>query len=438
MKKNIWQSNFRFNPTIQKNYFSTVDKLRRPLQILFYFLIALTPACSLVLDRTISWKESVNLLNGENLLIEREVTYGPDWVIRRGEGGVKSQKILFTYKGKKIIWSTDETWPIQYVPLILEVVDGDPVIFMPVDRWAPCYKYNFPPEGVIAFRLNNGEWKESNVSQFNSALRVNLVQSYHELRYTNDFKSKLIGSNEKKVIERYLKAPKQNSTLADIIAHQQHPEDACIKIRPPENKEMDELRQKNADAERSATSIDAELISISDESEAVTREMQNNQIGMSRNIGRYSKKCAGIVSRVEFLEKYAGNDKGYSSGLSGYQLTLESPPNTKVQIDEIGRGQFQFVECDQEYIYVVRRPDKEELIVHRFEHNGSLVDALRIKIPHMGDFSSGGQWGVLWLMESDEKKNLTISIVDFDYATTANMDGTIKRRLSFFVNLENN
>jgi len=433
MNKKFQRNKFIKEKFIQSVSFSRAAMRYRPLRILFFCVIALTSACSLIFDRTISWKESVNLISGESLAIERSVTFGPSWIIKRGEGSIKSQKILFTYKGEKIVWATDETWPTQYLPLSLEIVDGDPVVLMPVDSWRPCYKYNFPPEGIIAFQSHAGKWKESSAQGLSKEIRVNLVQSYHALRYYKDFKPDLIGESEKKFMERYVVGPKQHSTLAEVIAHQQHPEDACIKIRPPANPEMEEARQQNADAERNAKLIDAELVSTSEEPEIITGEMWRQQIGMSHNIGRWSKQCQGVVNRVEFLDSYSGNGNQYSSGLSSYQITLENPPNTKIQIEEISRGQFQFVECDQEYIYVVRRSDKEGLIIHRFEHGGSLVDALRIKLPNIGDLSSGGQWGWLWLLASNNNQDITLSIVDYDYETVANDGGVIKRRLEFLV-----
>jgi hypothetical protein len=387
---------------------------------------------------TISWDEDVTLRSGQLLPVKRTATIGPDGGGRAGKGNLKRTTIAFTYNGKRIEWTNENTWPIWYMPDILEIVNGEPVIFMPVHRWVPCYKHGFPQEGLIAFRLQDKQWLRTPVGEFPQDLEVNLLRSTHAIQYWSEYKDRRIGAKEKIQLERDSSwGPKQGTPISEVVQFYSTIEESCARMRPPPNPQLDETRQRNTDAETNAATIHADVVSVGTESELVSKEMFVEQRGQWTGVGYLNVSCKGIVERIEPVRQWSGDENEYGSRLVGYQLILLKAPIDKkrVPIHEASRAQMQCVVCDHTTIFVVRRKDKDNLIVHRFSHSGELQDAVRIFLPDTAKVVPGSDWGTLWTVIPGAKGNLAMLVVDYSYPQVENLGGTIRRKVSYAVRL---
>src|SRR4051812_37234643 len=110
------------------------------------------------MSETVSWDEDILQTDGQVLSVHRTVTYGSDAYGRSGRGQLKEQTIRFSHKGQKVQWVNNDPWPIVYMPDVLDFANGMPVLIMPVHRWGPCNKYDFPQEGLVAFGYQNRRW----------------------------------------------------------------------------------------------------------------------------------------------------------------------------------------------------------------------------------------------------------------------------------------
>ena len=91
------------------------------IAVLLMTSLRLAEAALPFLSETVSWDEDVLLRDGSVLLVHRTVTYRPDAFGRSGRGALKEQTMSFASKGGRVKWSSDEKWPIIYMPDILDL-----------------------------------------------------------------------------------------------------------------------------------------------------------------------------------------------------------------------------------------------------------------------------------------------------------------------------
>ena len=390
------------------------------------------------MSKTVSWNEDVLLESGQMLQVHRTVTYGPDEWGRSGRGSLKEQTIRFARDGHRVEWKNNVRWPGAYMPDILDFASSMPVLVIPVKGWEACNKYGFPPEGLAAFGYKQGRWEPIPTAALSTELKVNLLRSTQEIRYRKEHKDKRITPAEKQALEQFSRRhPKQGQLLSVASKLYADGEDSCVRMRPPPNKQLEKVRQRNSDAERNASTIPAMVLSVNTEPESITSEMFLSQKGAWTGIGYLAGSCKGIVEKIEPLRQWAGDEYGHRSELIGYQLLLQVAPadKKKVQIQDVSRAQMQCVVCDRSTIFVVRRQNKKNLIIHRFGHNGDLIDAFRVALPDTVKVVRDPDWGTLWTVTPDGKGNLSMSLADYTYPSTANLGGTIKRKVNYAVHL---
>lgn len=384
----------------------------------------------------VSWDEDVLLANGQLLSVHRTVTYGRDEWGRPGRGPLKEQTIRFARDGHTVEWKNNDRWPIIYMPVILDFVGGMPVVVMPLHRWGPCNKYGFPPEGLAAFGYKQGRWGRIATASLLNELKVNLLQRTPEFPYSKEYQIRPFSPSDKQAKDSS-DSTRQGQSLSEASKRYADYEDSCVRMRPPPNKQLDEMRQRNTDAERNAPQISASVLSVVTEPESITREMFYQQKGQWTGNGYLTENCKGIVEKIEPLRVWFGDERRYQSGLVGHQLLLEVAPadKKKVQIENINTAQMEYVVCDQSMIFVVRRPNKANLVIHRFSHSGDLVDAVRVALPDTAKVVRDPDWGTLWIVTPDGKGNLSMSLVDYTSPSLANYGGTIKRKVNYAVRL---
>lgn len=138
------------------------------------------------------WNEEVQLSNGKVIVIERELVMeagGDEWASNRSGSKPKEYRIQFAdpSDSKKMIeWYSIKKSPQTYpeIPLILDVVSGQLVVFSSVAKAGGCQMYN-------EYRYQNGAWVEEKLPPTFEQRATNLfVMSRKEFKSFMDLKTK--------------------------------------------------------------------------------------------------------------------------------------------------------------------------------------------------------------------------------------------------------
>lgn len=395
------------------------------------FSLALTAEAGLpFMSKTVSWNEDVQLTDGQTLSVHRTATYGPDEWARSGRGPLKEQTIRFTHKGRKIEWENNDLWPIPYMPDILDIVSDTPVLVLPVHRWGPCEKYNFPQEGLVVFSYQNGRWSRSEISDLPKDLKVNLLRSTHAIQYWDEYKGKRITTLMKQDLERSgWGSTTQGQSISEASKFYAAYEDSCAHIRPLPDHQLDTAKKINSDAELNAQTVIATVTSLVVASEMITAD----QFRQSRGLWGLSDRCSGVVQKVEPVYQYG--EKG-GQRLSGFQFVLSG--GRKVPIENVSTAEYRGIAlleqviCGDNTIYAVRRQGKDGLLIHRFRISGELIDAFRVVLPDTTAVIPGKGWGYLWDVRP-MPNSLEFALTDYGYESVANLGGVIAKRQNYVV-----
>lgn len=385
---------------------------------------------------TTSWDEEVLLRDGRVLVVHRSVTYGPENFPPSGVGPLLGQSISFSLGGQRIEWISNEKWPIAYTPDILDIVDGDPVIVMPVYRFGPCKKYAFPQEGMIAFAFRRNRWEAVPVTKLPAGLKVNVWGRTAAVRQLDEYKDKKIDLAEKRAYSAHVQAdPRLGVPLADAVKYYARVEDSCARIQPLPDPQFDDARRRNASAETNARTLVASITDTSEGPRSVSKADYQSANGVYKGDSRVSTKCNGIVKSVEPIRVFDGrgdwNLRGYQVITSGgTKIPIEQPNLKNLQVP----AQLEQIMCDGTRIYVIRRANKGTLMVHRFGHSGELVDAHRITLADIEKAVPGNQWGDLWGVEIADGQ-FSFAIAKYTYAKTQIDGGTISEIRNYAVKL---
>jgi hypothetical protein len=408
--------------------------VRRPFALLFTSLLVLSlGSCGFlgIGDVTIAWDEDVVLQSGQMLTVQRELTIGPNGWGRAGAGRLQEQSIVLTTDGKSVKWQNHDKWRFSYLPEVLEIIDGMPVIVMPVHEWGPCLSYDFPQEGLVAFGFRDGHWQRIPLRTIPRGVKVNLLRSAHALQYWPEYKNRRarIEAGAKAGLESQMWAPKQGASLDEAARFYADAENSCARMRPLPDPQLEQSRQRNTDAERNAPTIEATAVSVASQPEAISEQAYMQQRGW----GYLAPSCRGIVEKIEEVRRWSGDRNGYRSQFAGYQLIMANASKRKIPVDSA--LMLERVVCDPTAIYVVRRQNKEQLILHRFRRDGEPIDAFRVFLPETSKIVAGPDWGTTWSVAPDAQGNLALSIADYTYPGLPNRGGTIKGKVSYLVQL---
>lgn len=412
----------------------------RPLFIWLLFLLVSFPheagAFLGIGDATISWDEDVLTKDGQILVVHRTVTHGKD--SRWGSGILKEQSISFSFDGHNVKWINNDIWPISYMPDILDIVNGIPVLVMPVHRWGPCEKYGFPPEGLAAFGYKNGHWARIAVTDLPKDLKVNLLRTTHDIRYCKSDIGEKVAPSYKLKREKGSNwgAPEQGVTISEASKYYNDfktTEDSCARIHPVPNPQFDALKQRNIAVEQNAKTINATLVSVDTSPEKVSKEAFTKSKGRWTGQGYLNNSCNGIVISVDGIREYF--DQG-AWHLVGFQLNLANDNKIPLQQTNLKKFQapavLQFITCEENVIYTIKRENKENLLISRFAYSGEPIDASRIFLPET-EKMPGNKWGDIWSMA---KKNDQFSVVLADYTyETPRQGGTITQKQTYVFKL---
>ena len=389
------------------------------------------------MSQTVSWDEEVLLSDGQLLLVHRTETNGPDQWGRSGEGQLKEQTIYFSHNGKKIKWVNEDGWRLQNRPDILDFVNGVPVLVIPVHRWGQCEKYDFPQEGLVAFGYINDRWNRIPFSDLPEVLKVNLLRTTHDIKYSKAYKGERITPSYKQKREKGSNwgASEHGVSISEAIKSYKSKEESCARIHPPPDPKIDALKQENAEAEAHAQELVATVISSSNLPVKISPDEYRKVKGRWAGNAYLSESCRGIVYGIEPIRKYTD---GGSWHLVGCTLILDN--ETRIPFQEQNLKKFQApillnsVTCNQRFIYTVKQQSKDKLIVHRFSNSGILIDALSVLLPDISKFFPEGKWPGIWNVLAKEDL-VTITFGTYSYTATADRGGVLEQQVSYNIPL---
>lgn len=405
------------------------------IAVLLMTSLRLAEAALPFLSETVSWDEDVLLRDGSVLLVHRTVTYGADEFGRSGRGALKEQTMSFSSRGGRVKWSSDEKWPIIYMPDIFDFVEGNPVIVMPVYRFGPCKKFGFPQEGMVGFMFRDNRWETISTAQFPKTLKVNLLRSTHHIQYSPEYKGKRIGQAERHNLQGTTRGARLGDSIELVAKFYSEMEDSCSRIQPLPNPQLDVAKRLSIDAASNAKTLSATVTDLMEKAETVSAARYAEAMGPYRGVGRVSERCNGVVKLVEPLRIYNANG-GWS--LVGHLLITGDEKTIPIQQANLAvaqaPAQLEQVICDANTIYAIRRANKSSLIIHRFRHSGEVIDALSVVLPDTEKVVPGNGWGDVWDVTITDGR-LSLAIANYTYPALANRGGTISQKQTYTVNL---
>ena len=361
----------------------------KPIHILMLIVLfeCCLSACSRLSTPVFLWEEEVKLQDGSILPIKRSVSQGHP---------ISQQSITFESNGETVTWEDHHKWLIDYSPHILDFVGRDPVIVMPVYRDGPCAEYDYPQEGLVAFRYNQKKWSRMPIQQLPKNLVVNLLESTHELEHWPEYKGiKVTYEIKKKLDGESIGPQKQGTSLESLIKYYSSlgPDDSCVTIRPPPDSKRDAARAFNDAAVHKAETIQATLESVITIPQKLSNEERYPKRGNWTGAGLLSIDCKGIVERLEPMHEIQNN----GSMLAGYQFYLsnETAINRQVQLPYM-HDQMNRLMCNGNGIYAISRLNSATLILYQFTNLGELKRVNKITLPDADKIKGNHGWGDIW------------------------------------------
>lgn len=364
---------------------------------LFGFLLTF---CSSPFTSVYSWNEMVKLQDGSILPITRSAT-------RTKGQAISHQSVTFESQGESVTWEDHHKWLIDYNAKVLDFIGKDPVIVLPVYRDGPCAEYNYPEEGLVAFRYRKKEWERIPTKELPQSFALNLLQSEpHELEHWPDPQSISITLDVKdRLQERYLGGPLQGASIASMTKYYSSlgPHDSCVTIRPPPDSKRDAARTLNFEALNNAKTIQATLEDVVTTPQKLTNEERYPKRGIWTGAGYLGNECKGIVERLEPMYE----ERNKLSTIAGYQFYLlnEAATNRQVQLPYVGDSMNRLM-CDGNNIYALSRQNKSALIFYHFSNLGELKRVIKIALPDAEKIRNDLGWGDIWNVKllNDELK----------------------------------
>jgi hypothetical protein len=301
-----------------------------------------------------------------------------------------------------------------------------PIIVLPVYEWKPCATYDFPRDGLVAFGYQNGRWGRIGINELPKTLKVNLLRNTHDLRYGNKekYKDKLITTSIKKDLEKNGPRSTQGQLISALINFYAGVEESCARIHPLPNPALESAKKHIAETEGHAVSVIATLKSSSNLPEKISPDDFRNAHGRWTGNGYLAENCKGIVEGINPVRQYRDGG-GWS--LVGRMIVLK---NEK----QIPLNSVEFVTCDNYSIYAIKKMGRDQLIVHRFFHDGTPESVLNIKLPDVDKYFAKEKFPALWevLVENNQ---LVIVLASYSYKMTADLGGILEQRLTYSVQL---
>jgi hypothetical protein len=393
-------------------------------------------ACGVSLERAVNgppppsavWAENVRLASGETLRVRRRVSYG-FWF-----DDVDQSLSFRAPSGQDVQWGRKNAAAEPHMPAILDVVDGHPVVVLGIYGYPSCFRNGFPPEGLVAWRLQGGAWHRMPIAELPATARVNLVRSTHSLVYHLRRGEKEVPADGKAAFEGRIEPP-HGTGLVELSRYYAGLHESCASMRPPADPEREAMAARIAQAESTAPVLPARLRSVSTEPVHVRKEEYQQVQGEWRDGAWETRECRGIVLRSRGVFAWEGDARQFGGRRTGEELTIRTRAGAEKKLSFGGapRMSLQRTLCDDDTIVVLRRANHDTLVVHRFDRDARLLDAVVVSLPRAQGVQYPDRWVGLWTAELPAKGPWRIALVDFAQPHSFMNDGTIVLRLDYEV-----
>ncbi|MDD2686517.1 MAG: hypothetical protein PHY62_10190 [Gallionella sp.] len=329
-----------------------------------------------------TWNEEVLLQDGRTLLVTRTESSGHP---------ISHQSISFKSGGDLVTWEDNHKWRIDYTPQVLDFVGSDPVVVMPVFRYGPCQEYDYPQEGLVAFRYSQNQWTRMPIQELPDGMAVNLLQGgADELARWPEYQSTGVITNKlkEKIDADSIGPQKQNTKLGALIKYFSTlgSQDSCASIQPPSNPVTEAARVHIADAINNAPTIQATLENVISTPKKLTNNERYPKQGIRMEGGLVGFECKDLVEQLEPMYKFQKVGNTENSSLNGYQfiLTNKDAIPRHVQLPFNGALMNRLV-CNDKEIYAIVQQTGTNLHIYRFTNLGVLQQALKVSLPDTED-----------------------------------------------------
>lgn len=404
--------------------------------LLLLHMLSFAPPAAAVLglgEKSVAWREEVTLRSGAPLLVDRSVTFGPDEWFRAGRGPMKQQTMSFKHAGRTIKWENLQGY--AEVPAILDIVESAPVIVVAIGGWNNCLRYDFPRDGLVAWREERGKWARLDTAKLPPDLRVNLFASFTDLMRQPPAKGIVVNAAWKE--QTGFRRESEGNDLATLSKRSAGGEQACAKLRPAPDPGLDAALRRVADAEKAAPIVIAARTALSTTTEQVSAAEVRATLGHWVTPAWVPEGCASMVKKVEARYSHTGDARTSRSELSGYMIELSAPGGgADVRVIVPGsQPQLARLACADGTLLVVRRASADKLLVDRFDAAGAIVDATWVGLPRAAEAAiEPNTWPTLWTLDIAGSE-LTVVLADYVYTRAMGQAGTLRRKATYTVAL---
>jgi hypothetical protein len=327
-----------------------------------------------------------------------------------------TQSLSFHWQGRRIRWTAEKALP-NVLPFALDVVNGAPVVVMPIQGMRACHEFGYPHEGLAAWRHEGGKWARIGLKSLPPDLAVNLLQdySYRPERGTVTVEWK----------QQFDSRGKRGRASTVVEAARTEGEASCKRLRPAPDPALDEATRQVRQAEQAAKAVVAERIAFTATPETASAAELRASMGTWQEVSWVAESCRGIVQAVEPRRSYEIGPTSMRSQLSGYLVKLGADARLAFQDSQLTIGN---IACDDRTVVVIRRNAGDRVLVDRFDHAGRLIDATWVQLPNAGEVvSDPNSWAPVWRVEV-AGSNLRITLADYAYTRTMTEGGTLRRK----------
>ena len=373
------------------------------------------------------------MAKGGALSVNRSIHIGMDEWARSGRGALESQAIRFTHEGEAVTWSLKRTGFFDDTPVTLDVVDGNPVVVLPLRDWRACYRCGFPPTGLVAMSYRRGHWETLPPAHLPmTTLKVNLLQSVRDMPSSRESVVSEPGKSRRDASGSI----RQGVTLGEVSQILANAEDSCVSMNPATDREVRESSERFGIAEKQALGLVAEALSSSAVPEEISAAEFASANGKWAGAAYLSDSCQGVVSALRPWYRWHGDEGGGVKSLVGARFVIHDPDGkpTKIEFPDNQAG-LQALVCDPHRVLAIKRSANAQLVIYRFARDGRLQGVFRVAVPGIDHLAPDGRWDMLWRPALNSATGLSFSIADYRYTQSVTSGGTITRRSDFSVRL---
>ncbi len=361
-----------------------------------------------------SWDEIVSLSDGKSILIHRTVFIGSDQWGRSGRGRIESQSIEFDYKGKQIHWSLEDGGKFSILPEIVDIVNGQPIIILPIDDRAACEKFGYPKSGYVAMYFDGHRWHSAQNETFSKYLKVNLLRHVNSIRNKGENGLTTISPSEKMIIEGVgWGASKQGDSLIEASRRYRDSETSCANLQLSQNPVVRNAMSKNVASEAAAEIHRIKALQFVEMDSNEQRKLLLEKRSGSTKQAYLRPSCDGHIQTVSNVRDWNRPDL-LSGILIGIQIRLKNPKSQdSFFVGNSIKSQIDSILCGKSIIVLVKRDSAHRIIIDKYTQNGLFLNSYVFWLEDASTILKENSWGELLKLELKDDQHLAITLADY-------------------------